>query len=204
MTAAPAETASLHYRPEGGPPLPLLASVRADLVAEAECLGRPTRGLLFLLGSLERLLLSRGFRVVLLYRISHTARARFGLWGRVVAGMIFRFIRAWYLCELYPAARIAGGVIIPHPFGVMIAPRCIIGPRAWIYHNVTIGHARGLGVPVIGSHAEIYPGAVIAGPVTLGDNVKIGANCVVLRDVPSDTRVYPPQSRFEGRDRQPL
>lgn len=73
-----------------------------------------------------------------------------------------------------------------HTVGIVIGP-CVIGDNVTIYQNVTIGK-RGIGYgevsPVIGDGVTIYAGAVVTGPIRIGNNAIIGANSVVLKDVP--------------------
>jgi serine O-acetyltransferase len=82
-------------------------------------------------------------------------------------------------------ARIGGGLLMPHPNGIVIHPDAEIGPNGLIFQQVTIGlvastpHA-----PRIGAGVDIGAGAKVLGPVTVGDGARIGANAVVLRDVP--------------------
>lgn len=81
--------------------------------------------------------------------------------------------------------RIGGGLMLPHPNGVVIHPGVTIGPNGIIFQQVTLGsNAPKPGVPVIGEHVDIGPGARLLGPVTVGDHAVIGANAVVLQDVP--------------------
>jgi serine O-acetyltransferase len=80
-------------------------------------------------------------------------------------------------------ARLGGGLLLPHPNGVVIHPDAEIGPNCLIFQQVTIGTGRG-GVPIIGGHVDIGAGAKVLGQVRIGDHAKIGANAVVLRDVP--------------------
>lgn len=82
-------------------------------------------------------------------------------------------------------SQIGGGLLIPHPNGIVIHPSAVIGPNCLIFQQVTIGYRKG-GVPVIGGHVDIGPGAKIIGSVRIGDNALIGANAVVLHDVPSE------------------
>jgi serine O-acetyltransferase len=82
------------------------------------------------------------------------------------------------------AARIAGGLMIPHPTGVVVHPEAIIGPNCLIFQQVTIGTGPKPGVPRLGGHVDVGPGAKILGGVTIGDHAVIGANAVVLSDVP--------------------
>jgi serine O-acetyltransferase len=82
--------------------------------------------------------------------------------------------------------RIAGGLLIPHPNGIVIHPDAVIGPNCLILQQVTIG-SRGSGTrmtPVVEGHVDIGAGAKILGGVRLGAHSRIGANAVVLCDVP--------------------
>lgn len=133
---------------------------------------------------------SSGFHVTVLYRLGHAARHRLGPAGRILAGFLFWWTRHAYGCSIAPTARLQGGLILPHPQGIVIGGGAVVGPRAWIYQNVTIGGTPGKpGLPRVGANARIYAGAVLTGPITVGDNVMIGANAVVHRDVPARTAV---------------
>ena len=80
--------------------------------------------------------------------------------------------------------RIDGGLMLPHPNGIVIHPDTRIGPNCMIFQQVTLGtNGRG-GAPRIGGHVDIGAGARILGPVTIGDHAVIGANAVVVCDVP--------------------
>jgi serine O-acetyltransferase len=81
--------------------------------------------------------------------------------------------------------RIGGGLLIPHPNGIVIHPDAQIGVNCLIFQQVTLGTRGGRGGPVIAGHVDIGAGAKILGPVCVGTHAKIGANAVVLRDVPS-------------------
>jgi len=83
---------------------------------------------------------------------------------------------------------IGGGLLMPHPNGIVISPRTKIGVNCLIFQQVTLG-SRGGGAPVIGGHVDIGAGAKILGNVIIGDHVKVGANAVVLHDVPSGSTV---------------
>jgi serine O-acetyltransferase len=79
--------------------------------------------------------------------------------------------------------KIAGGLYMPHPNGIVISPDAIIGPNCLIFQQVTIG-SRSEGVPVIGGHVDIGAGAKVLGNIKIGNHALIGANAVVLTDVP--------------------
>lgn len=84
------------------------------------------------------------------------------------------------------------GTIFPHPIGIVIAKDVKIGKNCVIYQNVTIGKKNGLTkqeAPRIGNNVKIYAGAVIAGNITIGDNCIIGANSMVLKSIPPNSKV---------------
>ncbi len=81
--------------------------------------------------------------------------------------------------------QIGGGLILPHPYGIVIHPAATIGPNCLIFQGVTLGTRESRGAPVIGGHVDIGAGAKILGSVKIGDHAVIGANAVVLIDVPS-------------------
>lgn len=80
--------------------------------------------------------------------------------------------------------KIGGGLLLPHPNGVVIHPGASIGPNCLIFHQVTIGTRGSHDAPHIGGHVDIGAGAKVLGAVTIGDHARIGANAVVLQDVP--------------------
>ena len=82
--------------------------------------------------------------------------------------------------EIHLNCDIEGGLMLPHPTGIIIHPDSKIGPNCMIFHQVTLA-----GAVTLGGHSDIGAGAKIIGPVTLGRHVQIGANAVVTRDVPA-------------------
>jgi serine O-acetyltransferase len=80
--------------------------------------------------------------------------------------------------------KISGGLLIPHPNGIVIHPDALIGPNCIIFQQVTLGTRNDLLPPTIGACVEIGAGAKIIGPINIGNFVKIGANAVVLTNVP--------------------
>jgi len=80
---------------------------------------------------------------------------------------------------------IGGGLLIPHPNGIVIHARAKIGPNCLIFQQVTIGTNNSKGPPVLGGHVDIGAGAKVVGDFTVGDHAMIGANAVVLSDVPA-------------------
>jgi serine O-acetyltransferase len=140
---------------------------------------------------------SSGFHLMISYRLAHILAQGAGPLGRALAGVLHWWNRHVYVCSISPTARLHGGLILPHPQGIVIGAGVVVGPRAWIFQNVTIGGAPGkAGVPVIGADARIYSGAVVVGPIKVGANVVIGANAVVQHDVPERTLVRCPLADF--------
>lgn len=82
-------------------------------------------------------------------------------------------------------SNIGGGLLLPHPNGVVIHPEARIGPNCLIFQQVTIGTRGEGGAPHIGGHVDIGAGAKVLGEIRIGDHARIGANAVVLRDVPA-------------------
>ena len=80
--------------------------------------------------------------------------------------------------------RIEGGLLIPHPNGIVIHPEVWIGANCLIFQQVTIGVRHGHDAPLISGHVDIGAGAKILGDVIVGEHVLIGANAVVIQDVP--------------------
>jgi serine O-acetyltransferase len=80
--------------------------------------------------------------------------------------------------------RLGGGLLLPHPNGIVIHPDAEIGPNCLLFQQVTLAVGEG-GAPKIGGHVDIGAGAKVLGPVTIGCHAKIGANAVVINDVPA-------------------
>jgi serine O-acetyltransferase len=120
------------------------------------------------------------------YRISH-------FFYRKKCFFIARFIsqisRMLTGIEIHPGAKIGKGLFIDHGMGVVIGETAEVGDNVTLYHGVTLGGTgkdTGKRHPTIGNNVFIGSGAKILGPIVVGDNVKIGANAVVLKDVPSN------------------
>lgn len=90
-----------------------------------------------------------------------------------------------YGFEIGLDTKIGNHIMIPHPTGIVIGKGCIIGDECKIYQNVTIGR-KNSGYPTIGHNVTIYPGAIVIGRIKIGNNVIIGANAVVVSDLPDN------------------
>lgn len=80
-------------------------------------------------------------------------------------------------------AKIGGGLLIPHPNGIVIHPNAEIGVNCLIHQQVTIGTTRKGGLPLIKGHVDIGAGAKILGRITVDEHAMVGANAVVTKDV---------------------
>lgn len=80
--------------------------------------------------------------------------------------------------------QIAGGLLIPHPNGIVMHSDVKIGPNCLVFQQVTIGSKDGSKPPTIGGCVDIGAGAKVLGEINIGNHAKIGANAVVLIDVP--------------------
>ena len=117
-------------------------------------------------------------------------RGRSGVYApmRWLAVVRYRFWSALTGADIPLNTRLGGGLLIPHPNGIVIHPDVQIGPNCLIFQQVTIG-SNGRGIPTIASHVDIGAGAKILGPIYIGAHAKIGANAVVTRDVPAGCTV---------------
>jgi serine O-acetyltransferase len=126
---------------------------------------------------------SPGRRLLAAIRAYQGARGPFAWIIRRVAVLRHRFWSAVAGCDIPINVSVGGGLLLPHPNGIVIHPGSRIGPNCLLFQQVTIGDADG--VPTIGGHVDIGAGARVLGPVVIGDHARIGANAVVLSDVPA-------------------
>jgi len=96
-----------------------------------------------------------------------------------------RFFSAVCGADIPLNCQLGGGLIMTHPNGIVIHPDAKIGVNCLIFQQVSIGVGNKPGLPVIGGHVDIGAGAKILGGIQIGDHAKIGANAVVLCDVPA-------------------
>ena len=117
-------------------------------------------------------------------RVQHSSRPDQVAW-RWVAVLRHRFWSAVSGADIPLGCRLGGGLLLPHPNGIVIHPAATIGPYCLIFQLVTLGVGGPLpGAPVLAEHVDIGAGAKILGGVTIGAHARIGANAVVLSDVP--------------------
>jgi len=171
----------------------LLALIKEDYVAHGRDCTKP------------------GFRAMAAYR--------FGVWRMTIRSKIlrapfsilyrhlFRKVRNRYGIELPYSAVLGRRVIIEHQSCIVIHGSCVIGDDCIIRQGVTLGNRyteKPFEAPVLGKHVNVGAGAKILGKVQIGDHAQIGANAVVLQDVPANyaavgipARLIP---QFKGSD----
>jgi serine O-acetyltransferase len=149
-----------------------------------------------------------GLHALIFYRISHWLwQHKLFFIGRF-ASHIGRFLTG---IEIHPGALIGSRFFIDHGMGVVIGETAEVGDNVTLYHGVTLGGTtwqKGKRHPTIGNNVVIGTGAKILGPITVGDNTRIGANSVVLNNVPPNSIVVGVPGkvvfRVEGDRRIPL
>jgi len=140
-------------------------------------------------GFLQIILLYSGLHAIILHRIAH------GLWTTRIP-LIPRFIsqlsRFFTGIEIHPGAKIGNGLFIDHGMGVVIGETAIIEDNVTLFQGVTLGGTgkqTGKRHPTIGKSVVVGAGAKILGNITIGENSYIGANAVVIKDVPPNATV---------------
>lgn len=128
-----------------------------------------------------------GFHAVLFHRFAHMLYG----WGlRFIPRLISQLSRFLTKIEIHPGATIGKGLLIDHGCGVVIGETTVIGDDCTIYQGVTLGGTgkdTGKRHPTLGNNVMVGSGAKILGPFVVGDNSKIAANAVVLREVEPDS-----------------
>lgn len=134
-----------------------------------------------------------GFRLSVLYRVAHSFRVKE---CRVASAIMTRFIRLSAPVDIEVAAEIGGGIIFPHPLCIVIGGKVKIGKNCKIMQGVSLGGSLGKtkedgqSQPILGDNVFLGAGCKIVGPVTIGNDVIIGANSVVTKDIPSGSKAF--------------
>lgn len=121
-------------------------------------------------------------------------RVNHALWNtpgfKLLARLSSQLNRALTGVEIHPGATIGRRVFIDHGMGVVIGETSVVGDDVTLFHGVTLGGrtmTHGKRHPTIGNHVVIGAGAKVLGPIWVGDYAQIGANAVVVKDVPDHT-----------------
>jgi serine O-acetyltransferase len=175
----------------------VVKEIRAD-VASARDRDPAARGV----GTTEILLNWGGVQAILTHRFAHALHES----GVPLAPMALSYAtRAVTGVEIHPAASIGADLFIDHGSGVVIGETAEIGDRVTLYQGVTLGgtgFARGKRHPTVEDDVTIGSGAKLLGPITVGHCAKVGANSVVIQDVPPNSTVVGNPGhpvRVEGR-----
>lgn len=140
-------------------------------------------------GYLQVILLYPGLHALIAHRINHV------LWKMKVPffprafSQLARFLTG---VEIHPGATIGRGLFIDHGMGVVIGETAIIGENVTLFQGVTLGGTgkeTGKRHPTLGNNVVVGTGAKVLGNITVGDNSYIGANAVIIRDVPPNSTV---------------
>ncbi|MGA7178645.1 MAG: serine O-acetyltransferase [Thiobacillaceae bacterium] len=130
-----------------------------------------------------------GVHAILLYRVAH----RLWKWRlRYLARLLSYLARLFTNIDIHPGASIGQRFFIDHGAGVVIGETAEIGDDVTLYHGVTLGGTtwnKGKRHPTLGDGVVVGAGAKVLGAIILGDRVRVGANSVVVKDVPADRTV---------------
>jgi serine O-acetyltransferase len=127
-----------------------------------------------------------GVHAVWAYRLAHWMWHQPGL--RLPARLLSQATRAATGIEIHPAAKLGHRLFIDHGMGVVIGETAEVGDDVVLFHGATLGGRsmrHGKRHPTLGNHVVVGAGAKILGPVRIGDGAQIGANAVVVKDVPA-------------------
>ena len=151
-------------------------------------------------GFLEVILLYQGLHALISHRIAHFFyKMRLFFFARLVS----QISRQMTGIEIHPGAQIGQGFFIDHGMGVVIGETTIIGDNVLLYQGVTLGGTgleKGKRHPTIGNNVVIGTGAKVLGNITIGDNSYVGANAVVIKDVPPNSTVVGVPGRVTKQD----
>lgn len=150
----------------------------------------------------ETALCHTALHAIWMHRLAHGLHVRFGL--RTVARFLSALAYVWSGVEIHPAARIGRGFFIDHGNGVVIGETASIGDDCVLFHNVTLGGTGkhgGKRHPTLCDRVFVGTGATLLGPLTVGENAKIGAGSFIhMRDVPANCTAVGTPARIVKRD----
>ena len=138
---------------------------------------------------IQVIILYPGFHILVFHKISNFLYRHKLFFLARLNSQIGRFFTG---IEIHPGAKIGKRLFIDHGMGIVIGETATVGDDCTIYHNVTLGGTgkdKNKRHPDIGNNVIIGCGAKILGPIKIGDNVKIGANSTVLKNIPENVTV---------------
>lgn len=145
-------------------------------------------------GLLKYLIFNASFRITFWFRVGCYLKEKKNFIAKILYLMVFAIYKhqQWLTGIQLPMGTKCGkGMCFCHFSCIIVHGNATIGENCTIYHGVTIGGQRGLngGVPRIGNNVVLFAGAKVIGNVEIGDNVVVGANAVVTKDVPANAVV---------------
>lgn len=108
---------------------------------------------------------------------------------RASSKIIYHLMQIVFGCTIPPSTELGKDVIIAHSHGIVLHQNSKVGDGTALYQNVCLGGRNGSRGPVIGRNCFVGAGACVLGEINIGNNVKIGANSVVITDVPDNCTV---------------
>ena len=138
---------------------------------------------------------SPGLHAVWNYRIANL------LWKvklRTLSRMFANVARTLTGIEIHPGATIGRRLVIDHGMGVVIGETAIIGDDVLIYHGVTLGGVVNKAVkrhPTIGNNVILGANSIVLGDITIGDGAKVGAGAIVVKDLPAGKVAVSPTAK---------
>ncbi|HBG5101974.1 serine O-acetyltransferase EpsC [Clostridioides difficile] len=138
---------------------------------------------------IEVFLLYPSVHAMIMHRMAHALYKKKKLFTARLISQISRFMTG---IEIHPGAKMGEGILIDHGMGVVIGETAEVGNRVTIYQGATLGATgkdTGKRHPTVGDDVLIGAGTKILGPLNIGSNSKIGANSVVVKDVPNGATV---------------
>ena len=145
-----------------------------------------------------------GFHALTAYRFNH-ALYRMGI--PILPRWFSQFARFLTGIEIHPGAKIGQNVFIDHGMGVVIGETAQVGDGCTIYQGVTLGGtslSHGKRHPTLGSKVTVGVNSAVLGAIMLGDNVKVGAGSVVIRDVPENATVVGIPAHIVAQNGKPV
>jgi serine O-acetyltransferase len=136
-------------------------------------------------------ILSPEFQLIILYRF-YSFLYQKNIWFlKIISMIIYILTKMIYSTDIHPKAHIGGKFVLGHHYGITIGPDVVVGSNIIIFNGVTIGN-KNVGpvsneMPRIGNNVIIGTGAKILGKIHIGENVKIGANSVLLKNAPNNS-----------------
>jgi serine O-acetyltransferase len=137
-------------------------------------------------GAINILVNTPGIHAIMFHRVAHSLYNRKHFFTARLISQISRFLTG---IEIHPGAQIGRRFFIDHGMGVVIGETAEIGDDVMLFHQVTLGGTgkdKGKRHPTVENNVIISAGVKVLGPIVIGENSKIGANAVVLHDIPKN------------------